>query len=172
MFGSFHALRESAENFEQIAALVSKGFNPGRMANRELFTDGSYLAQEFYISWSRASSKLLGDSKGGFKYVGNDFLMYGETQFFWPPPLLDLYAKGLESETDASTASSLWTVKDLDWGKDVDTLAVKLRDYFGVNAKIGVFGLCRTRLVTSFNEITYLFINRLQGGGRDYRPRH
>ena len=87
---------------------------------------------------------LLSDPKGHYKYIGNDILMYGETQFFWPPPLVDLYDR--EADTDVSTASSLWVAKSAWVGGKVEKLVKAVQKALGEGAQVGAFRICKTSL--------------------------
>ena len=140
--GVFHALRDETGAFEQLASLVSKSFNKGKLAMREGFSRGEYDVQEYFLSWYRkVNPELLSDPKGAFKYVDNDYVVYGESQYFWPPPLVDLYARC--DETDASTASSLWVPKNVWHSEGLVGIMEALQAVFGKGAHLGAFRLCK-----------------------------
>ena len=73
--------------------------------------------------------------------MGNDYLVYAETQYLWPPPLLDLYNR--DSEYDASTASSLWVAKGAWTAEIVQELLGGLHQVLGQQACIAAFQLCK-----------------------------
>ena len=142
VLGIIHALRENPETSEQLAGLVSKSFLKGGLTNRSLFESANDQLMDYYLSWSRKgeTQKLLEDPKGGFKYIGVDFLVYGETQFFWPPPIVDLYNRN--DELDVTTASSLWVARGV-WRADSQEIITALHSFFGATAHVGVFQLCK-----------------------------
>ena len=141
--GIFHALRGGAESSEQLASLVGKTFLNGKLPARSPFEGSRAEIADYFIKWARTGrggAKLLEDPKGSFKYIGVDYLMYGETQFFWPPPLVDLYSRN--EAVDVSTASSLWVGRGIWCAEHMEDLLAALQSYFGGKSAIGAFQLC------------------------------
>jgi hypothetical protein len=136
VLGIFHALKGEVDTFEQLAALVGKGFVAGHLAKRWEVS----ACSDFYLTWARKhSAALLEDPKGGFKYVGADYIQYAESQYFWPPPIVDLYSEELQQDT--STASSLWTAKGV-WNEaQAERVQLEVRALLGT-ASVGFFQLC------------------------------
>lgn len=146
VLGIIHVVREdSTKTSEQLAGLVSKHFLPGGLTKRILFEDAKRSSTDYYLVWRRGGeqTQLLEDQKGAFKYIGIDLIVYGETQYFWPPPIVDLYIR--DDELDISTASSLWVARGV-WRTESRELINTLHSYFGENALVAVFQLCKSEL--------------------------
>ena len=151
VFGILHTDRQNGtDSSEQLAGLVSKHFRPGGLTTRVLFEDPDCPSMDQYLVWRRGGQKtqLLEEQKGGFKYIGNEFIEYGETQYFWPPPIVDLYLK--DGKLDVSTASSLWVARGL-WREDSQEIIQTLHNSFGDRALVAVFQLCKTAVPVETN---------------------
>lgn len=158
VMGVFHSLRGGSDAFEQLASLVGKGFLPGRLPQRTPFENGGPIA-DYFITWARREEGacLLEDVKGSYKYVGNDFLVYAETQFFWPPPILDLYSTS-GPDVDAMSSSSMWIAKGIWKGGALQGMMDGLRERWGRDALIAAFQLCTySRRPNKLGLLTYLF---------------